>query len=120
MGWVAALGRGFAAFSRWVWYGHAGRRTPWLRRIIAIVFIFALPVPVLLLLLFRFLPVPGTPEMLVKLVTFNPVHYGWREFDQISPHLARAVIGAEDQNFCRHDGFDWKAIQESVRAHERH
>lgn len=117
MGW--ALGREIAAFSRWFWHGHAGSRTPWLRRLIAIVFFFLLPAPVLLLLVFRFAPIPGTPEMLLKLVTLNPVHYSWREFDAISPNLARAVIGSEDQNFCFHDGFDWKEIQGALRSHER-
>lgn len=120
MQWVSALGREIAAFSRRVWHGRAGGRTPWLRRIVAAVVFFALPAPVLLLLLFRFVPVPGTPEMLLKLVTLNPVRYSWRAFDQISPSLGRAVIGAEDQDFCTHNGFDWKAIQDSVRAYERH
>ena len=114
------VGRGIAAFSRWVWYGRAGGRTPWLRRIFAVVVFFALPAPVLLLLVFRVVPIPGTPEMLVKLATLNPVHYSWREFDQISPRLAHAVIGAEDQDFCFHDGFDWKEIRQSWRTHQRH
>jgi len=95
-------------------------RMHWLRRIVAVVFFFALPAPVLLLLIFRFVPIPGTPEMLLKLVTLNPVHYSWRAFDQISPNLPRAVLAAEDQNFCRHNGFDWVEIQKSLRAHERH
>lgn len=113
------MGHEMAAFFRWLWYGRAGDRTPWLRRILATAFFFLLPAPVCLLLVFRFAPIPGTPEMLLKLVTLNPVHYSWREVDQISPHLARAIIGAEDQNFCTHNGFDWKEIQESWRAHER-
>jgi monofunctional biosynthetic peptidoglycan transglycosylase len=120
MGWVEALGREIAAFFRWFWYGHAGTRTPWVRRVLSIVLFFALPAPVLLLLFFRFVPIPGTPEMLIDLVTLNPVNYHWRGFDEISPHLARAVIGSEDQNFCFHNGFDWKEIQDVWRAHERH
>lgn len=120
MGWVQAIGREIAAFARWFWYGPADSKTPWLRRIAGLVFFFALPAPVLLLLIFRFVPIPGTPEMLLDLVTLNPVNYHWREFDEISPLLARAVIGSEDQDFCTHHGFDWKAIQDSWRAHERH
>ncbi len=120
MGWVRAVGREIAAFFRWFWHGHAGARTPWVRRILGIVFFFALPAPVLLLLIFRFVPIPGTPEMLLDLATLNPVNYQWREFDDISPHLVRAVIGSEDENFCVHHGFDWKEIQDSWRAHERH
>jgi len=120
MGWVGAIGLEIKAFSRWLWYGHAGSPTPWLRRVAAVIAFFALPAPVLLLLIFRFVPVPATPEMLLKLVTLNPVRYSWRSFDEISPSLPRAVIGAEDQNFCFHNGFDWKEIQQSIRAHERH
>jgi monofunctional biosynthetic peptidoglycan transglycosylase len=39
------------------------------------------------------------------------VHYSWRSADEISPYLGRAVIGAEDQNFCTHNGFDFEEIQ---------
>jgi len=120
MGWVRALGREIAAFFRWFWYGHADARTPWGRRVSGVVFFLALPAPVLLLLIFRFVPIPGTPEMLIDLVTLTPVNYHWRKFDEISPYLARAVIGSEDENFCTHNGFDWKEIQDVWRAHERH
>ena len=120
MGRGRVLGRESAAFFHWLWYGRARSRTPWLRRVSAVIFFFLLPAPVLLLLVFRFVPVPGTPEMLVKLATLEPVHYSWRGIHEISPSLARAVIGAEDQNFCFHDGFDWQEIQKSWRAHERH
>jgi monofunctional biosynthetic peptidoglycan transglycosylase len=119
MGWVEALGRTTGAFFHRLWYGGGGR-TLWLRRAGLIAAFLALPAPVLLLLVFRFVPIPGTPEMLVKLVTLNPVRYSWRQLDEISPALPRAVIGAEDQDFCMHNGFDWKEIQESIRAHERH
>jgi monofunctional biosynthetic peptidoglycan transglycosylase len=30
------------------------------------------------------------------------------------------VIGAEDQNFCTHHGFDWDAINKAVDDHKRH
>ncbi len=35
----------------------------------------------------------------------------WVAYDQISPHLKRAVIAAEDANFSDHDGVDWDAIE---------
>ena len=89
---LGALGHKIAAFFYWLWHGRDGR-TPWLRRISAMAFFFALPAPVLLLLVFRFVPIPGTPEMLFKLLTLNSVHYSWRDFGAISPNLARAVIG---------------------------
>ena len=105
--------------ARWLWYGREGHRTPWVRRVFAVLFFLALPAPVFLLLLFRFLPIPFTPQMAINLVTLNPVHYSWREADQISPHLARAVIGSEDQNFCIHHGFDWKQINDAWRDYTK-
>jgi len=108
------------SFWRWFWHGQDGHGTPWIRRILSVLFFFALPAPVLLLLIFRFAPIPATPQMLVRLVTFNEVHYHWRSADEISPYLGRAVIGAEDQNFCTHNGFDWKEIQDAIKEHERH
>jgi monofunctional biosynthetic peptidoglycan transglycosylase len=111
--------RAAGGFLHRMWYGRTGR-TPWLRRIALVIFFFALPLPVILLLIFRFVPVPGTPSMLIDLVTLQPVHYSWRSADQITPTLGRAVIGAEDDNFCTHHGFDFKAIDKAWKDHELH
>lgn len=110
----AAPGR-IGRFARGLWYRRPGGRTPWVRRVLLIVFFFALPAPVLLLLVFRFVPVPFTPQMAIDVVTLNPVHYSWRSADAISPYLGRAVIGSEDQNFCSHNGFDFKAMDDAWR-----
>lgn len=110
-----AIGRGAHRY----WHGSAERK-PWIRRLVAVLFAFLVPIPILLLLIFRFVPLPGTPEMLIDLVTLNPVHYSWRGYDEISPALAQAVIGSEDQDFCFHHGFDWKEIDQAIRQHERH
>jgi monofunctional biosynthetic peptidoglycan transglycosylase len=117
--WIRHIRRSCAAFLSWIWYGGGGR-TPWIRRVLAVAFVFALPLPVLLVLIFRFVPIPGTPQMLLDLVTFQPVHYSWRSYDEISPALPRAVIGAEDQDFCSHNGFDWKGIDKALAEHKRH
>ena len=74
--------------------------------------------PVLLLLLFRFVPLPGTPQMLWSLIEGKGAHYAWS--DHINPVLARTVIGSEDQNFCSHHGFDWDEIDKAMAAHDRH
>ena len=103
---------------RWIWNGRKGGRTPWLRRVLSVLFFLALPAPVVLLLIFRFLPVPFTPSMVLDLITLNPVRYSWREAVDISPYLGRAVIGSEDQNFCIHNGFDWKAIDDAWRDYK--
>jgi monofunctional biosynthetic peptidoglycan transglycosylase len=108
------------AFLHWLWHGRTGGNTPWVRRVLAVLFFFALPAPVILLLILRFLPVPITPSIAIDLVTLQPVRYSWRGADAISPYLARAVIGSEDQTFCLHHGFDWKAINDAYRDYTLH
>ncbi|HEX4026453.1 MAG TPA: monofunctional biosynthetic peptidoglycan transglycosylase [Rhizomicrobium sp.] len=105
------MGRGIGKGLVW-----RGRGFLW--RTIAILFILLVAAPILLLLLFRYIPVPGTPEMLLSLIEGKGAHYSWS--DDISPRLERAVIGAEDQNFCTHHGFDWKSINKAMEDHKRH
>jgi monofunctional biosynthetic peptidoglycan transglycosylase len=35
----------------------------------------------------------------------------WRDYDQISDHLKRAVIASEDGDFINHSGIEWEAIE---------
>ena len=42
----------------------------------------------------------------------------WVDLKDISPHLVRAVIASEDQNFCTHQGIDTKAIQKAMQDAE--
>ena len=92
----------------------------WFRRIAWAVFILLVPAPILLLLLFRVIPVPGTPPMLIGLLSGDDVRFVWRDAADISPYLAKAVIGGEDQKFCHHHGFDWGSIDQAIKSHERH
>jgi monofunctional glycosyltransferase len=99
--------------------GRAGiRRSGWLGKLLLALFVLLVAAPVLLLLIFRFIPVPGTPQMLWSLVQGKGAHYRWS--DDIPRFLGKAVIGSEDQNFCSHSGFDWKSIDQAMTAHERH
>ena len=47
----------------------------------------------------------------------------WVPYDQISPHLKRAVIASEDADFAHHGGVEWEAIEKArarnARAEER-
>jgi monofunctional biosynthetic peptidoglycan transglycosylase len=95
-----------------------GRIRGWFGKLALFLFILLVPLPILLLLVFRFLPVPGTPEMLLSLVQGKGASYHWT--GDISPRLERAVIAAEDQNFCTHHGFDWASINKAVADHDRH
>ncbi|MBI3676014.1 MAG: monofunctional biosynthetic peptidoglycan transglycosylase [Proteobacteria bacterium] len=117
---LGAIWRGLKSFCRWFWDGRAGKRTPWIRRGFAVLLGLFLVLPVTLLLVFRFVPVPVTPQVVIGFVSGDDVHYAWREWGDISPYLGRAVIGAEDEKFCTHHGFDWEAIDKVWKSHERH
>lgn len=43
----------------------------------------------------------------------------WVDDGQISPHLKRAVIAAEDAGFIAHGGVDWSAIESAWEKNER-
>ena len=94
------------------------KRHGWLWKLLVALFVLLVPAPIILLLVFRVLPVPGTPEMLLSLVQGKGANYHWT--DDISPRLERAVIAAEDQNFCTHHGFDWVSINKAMQDHDRH
>jgi len=94
------------------------KRRGWLSKLLITLFVLLVPAPILLILIFRVLPIPGTPEMLVSLIQGKGASYHWT--DDISPRLERAVIAAEDQNFCRHHGFDWASIDKAMQEHDRH
>ncbi len=61
------------------------------------------------------LPVPTTPYMLAQSWALGrPVTRDWTPLDQIAPELRRAVVAAEDANFCEHWGFDMAAIRDAI------
>lgn len=119
MSWGDGRFESIGRFAHRYWYGN-GERTPWIKRTLAVIFALLVPIPIFLILIFRFVPVPGTPQMLVSLVSGHGAHYAWRDSSSISPYLGRAVISSEDQRFCSHHGFDWKNINDAWRSHERH
>ncbi len=42
------------------------------------------------------------------------LRHRWVPYSQISNHLKRAVIAAEDAKFVDHEGFDWQGIQRAM------
>lgn len=63
---------------------------------------------------YRFLPPPGTITMLQRSLEGETVRHPWTPLSNISPHLIRAVIAAEDARFCLHDGLDYEAIDKAL------
>ncbi|MCA0041982.1 monofunctional biosynthetic peptidoglycan transglycosylase [Celeribacter sp. ASW11-22] len=67
------------------------------------------------ILLYSVIPVPATPYMLAESMRRGEsVDYRWTPIDQMSPHLARSAVAAEDANFCLHWGFDMDAIRDAI------
>jgi monofunctional glycosyltransferase len=87
----------------------AGRR---IRRSLLWTLLLVLLLPAAVLLVFRFVPVPLTPLMVIRLIEGEPLHQDWVPLAQIAPALRQAVVAAEDNRFCEHRGFDWTALGE--------
>ena len=107
------------AVFHWLWSGRPGAHMLWVRRTFIVAFGLLLLFPFLLTLAYRVLPVPTTPLAAMTWVEGGTIYKVWTPIEDISPALVRAAIGAEDANFCAHDGFDWKAIETAMRANER-
>jgi len=78
-----------------------------------------LVVTLLWVLAYRWLNPPLTVPMIRDAIAGQHVERRWVPLGDISPAMARAVIGAEDSGFCTHHGFDFAAIaQAAVRNAE--
>ena len=70
--------------------------------------------------LYRYVPVPVTPLMVREVVSAaikgepTRFHHDWVPMENISPHLANAVVASEDQRFYQHNGFDWEEIGNAI------
>ncbi len=73
--------------------------------------------PPALLLVYRFLPVPITPLMLIRLGQGEGLAKDWVPLEQIAPALAELVVASEDNQFCEHWGFDWGALKGEIGAY---
>lgn len=63
-------------------------------------------------------PPPTTALIEIERARLGGVAREWRPLAEISPHLARAVIAAEDARFCGHRGFDHAAIEAAWRSRQ--
>ena len=65
-------------------------------------------------LAYRWINPPTTFLMLRDAVQGNHVEQHWVGLDDIAKSVPRAVIGAEDANFCVHNGFDFAAMEAAM------
>lgn len=76
-------------------------------------------------LLYRFVPVPFTPLMIIRLFEEpragqkHRLYHDWVAYDKISPHLTKSVIASEDQKFMDHWGFDLQALEKAYKRNQK-
>lgn len=89
------------------------------RAVFAVLLIVFFIGPVVAVAVYRFVPPPVTYLMVQRMFEGQGLERRWVSLDQISPHLVRAVIAAEDARFCEHRGFDVEAIEKAWAANQQ-
>lgn len=67
-----------------------------------------------LIVLYRWVDPPASTLMLGQRLGGTPIERRWVPLDRISRHLIKAVVLSEDGAFCRHNGVDWRALEEAI------
>ncbi len=44
----------------------------------------------------------------------KPIQHEWRDYDEISEYMKKAIVAAEDGKFMQHHVFDWDGIQAAL------
>ncbi len=84
-----------------------------------------LVVSIVTVLLFRFVPVPFTPLMLIRVIENKwegkaaIYSHQWVSITEMSPNIQKAVIASEDGTFMTHHGFDFAAMQKAFKNNEK-
>ncbi|MEO1639516.1 MAG: monofunctional biosynthetic peptidoglycan transglycosylase [Pseudomonadota bacterium] len=65
-------------------------------------------------LLYALINPPTTPYMFSEARRLGGVEREWVDIDNVAPIMARAVVAAEDANFCLHWGLDLNAIEDAI------
>lgn len=76
---------------------------------------------IFMVIVYKWVPVPFTPLMVIRYIE-NPeeeIHHDWVAREEISGNLKLAVIASEDQNFPRHNGFDYEAIKKAMDENKK-
>jgi monofunctional biosynthetic peptidoglycan transglycosylase len=73
-----------------------------------------LAVPVLITLVLRAIDPPTSALMVLRKLKGQTIDHRPVPLAEVAPALRFAVIAAEDNLFCSHSGFDWKALSEQL------
>jgi monofunctional biosynthetic peptidoglycan transglycosylase len=90
--------------------GRLGRALRWAARGVATLVGGVL----VLVVVYAILPPPVTLTMLSEWRRTGTLERQWVPARAIAPVMQRAVVAAEDANFCRHWGFDMAAIRDAI------
>ncbi len=82
----------------------------WLRRLV----LATIGVMLTWISAYAFLDPPTTPYMLSEKARLGEIDHEWVPLSELSPHVAPAIVAAEDANFCTHWGFDMAAIRAAI------
>ena len=95
----------------------------WIWKALLKLLVFGLCFTLLQVLALKFIDPPTTPnvawewaESIIKNRPERRPEYRFKKIEDISPHLRRAVIAAEDQRFVSHNGFDFNEIENAIKA----
>jgi monofunctional biosynthetic peptidoglycan transglycosylase len=95
------------------------KRSIW-RKLLVWGLVVGVVLPVGLTAVYRVVPPPVTILMLLRAVQGHGLDYRWRGLDDISPDMVQAAIASEDSGFCRHHGFDFKAMKAAYARDQAH
>lgn len=98
----------YTRYKTWAWYYKC---LSWLGLFITAHFLYLF----LLILVFP----PFTTTQLVSLISGNGCYRDYVSLKNISPHAILAVIGAEDQIFMEHNGFDFESIEKALEHNKK-
>ncbi len=68
---------------------------------------------------YRWIDPPATSLTIRDAMNGISVKKDWVDLSDMSRHIPRAVIAAEDSRFCAHRGFDLEAIEKAMEANQK-
>lgn len=86
---------------------------------LTVLFVAFIVAPVTWVAVYAFVDPPTNVLMMRRALEGETIRHRPVPLAQVSPHVVRAVIAAEDNNFCSHSGFDLEAIQDAMESNAR-
>jgi len=99
---------------RW-WPGRLGSMLQGLRRVLIWSLLAVALVFLAWGLIYRWVNPPITFYMMQERARLGEIQYKWVDIEEVAPMLRRAVVAAEDANFCTHWGIDSAAVRQALR-----